>query len=90
MSPGAALPALCLLVRGCFVSVVQRNWPFGVRDGMPDRAGHDDEGFAVHGIGVLVYGMGCPIRPGMTMRGCRTRNWPFGVRDGYFDNGCLQ
>ena len=38
-----------------------RNRGFGVRDGMPDRAGHDDEGLPYNGIGNLVYGMGILI-----------------------------
>ena len=36
---------------------------------------------AVHGLGGLVYGMGCPIGSGMTMRGRRTRIGRFGVLD---------
>ena len=41
----------------------------------------------VHGTGGLVYGMGCPIGSGMTMRGRRTRIRQFGVRGGEND-GC--
>ena len=53
MSPGAALPALCLLVPGRFGFAVHGigHWVYGT--GLL--------GVAVHGIGHLVYGVGILI-----------------------------